>query len=178
VIISQYYEGASNDKWIELTNVGGQSVDLANPQLYLALFSNAAADNPAGVAPNSAQTLSGSLAPGASILFKNSSAAQPAYATGTASGVCQFNGDDLVILSTSSTTTAWASRVDVVGDGTSWGQDTSFYRAPAVLLPNATWTPSEWIQKTVAEVDGAASGTSERLGVHLFNAPPVAGSKR
>lgn len=178
LIISQYYEGASNDKWLELTNVGGQSLDLASPQIYLALFSNAAADSPSGVAPNSTQTLAGSLAPGASILFKNSSAALPAYAAGTATSVCQFNGDDLVILTTSTTTTAWADRIDVVGNGTSWGQDTSFFRLPGILQPNATWTPAEWTQKTVAQVDGAAAGTSERLGVHLFNLPRIVESPR
>jgi hypothetical protein len=178
VIISQYYEGASNDKWIELTNVGGQSIDLANPQLYLALFSNAAADNPAGVAPNSALTLAGTLAPGASILFKNSSAVLPSYASGTATSVCQFNGDDLVILTPANSTAAWASRIDVIGDGSSWGQDTSFYRVASILQPNLTWTPGEWTQKTVAQVDGAAAGTSERLGVHLFNAAVVIGASQ
>lgn len=178
IIISQYYEGASNDKWIEVTNVGGQSVDLAAPQLYLALFSNASADSPSGLAPNSTQTLSGSLAPGASLLFKNSSAALPSYATGTATSVCQFNEDDLVILTTTTDTTAWASRIDVVGNGSSWGKDTSFYRAPAIVQANVTYTPGEWLQKTVAEVNAAAVGTSERLGVHLYNAPPAAGPRR
>ncbi len=177
VIISQYYEGASNDKWLELTNVGGQSVDLAAPQLFLALFSNNSADNPAGLAPNSTQTLTGSLAPGASLLFRNSSAALPAYATGTASAVCQFNGDDLVILTTATGTAAWASRIDVVGDGSTWGENNSFCRAPGILQPNLTWTPAEWIPKTVAQVDGAAAGTTERLGVHLFTAARVQGVK-
>lgn len=171
LIISQYYEGSSNDKWIELSNVGGEPVNLASPQLYLALFSNAAADNPSGVAPNAFQTLAGSLAPGASLLFKNSSAVQPAYASGTASGACNFNGDDLLILTTSTGTSAWADRQDVVGDGSSWGQDTSFYRAPSVLQPNPAFTLSEWIQRSVAQVDAAAAGTSERLGVHLFTLP-------
>jgi hypothetical protein len=173
VIISQYYEGASNDKWLEVTNVGGSSVDLAAPQLYLALFSNAAADAPDGQTPTSTQALTGSLAPGASLIFKNSQAAKPDYAlaTGINSGACSFNGDDLVVLSTSNTNTAWTNRLDVVGNGTSWGGDTSFYRAPAILLPNKLFTLSEWIQKTSAAVDTAAPGTSERLGFHVFNLP-------
>src|SRR5690606_10520027 len=33
VIISQVYEGASNNKWIELTNVGTTSVDLSQIQI-------------------------------------------------------------------------------------------------------------------------------------------------
>jgi endonuclease G len=177
VIISQYYEGANNDKWIELTNVGGQSADFASPQIHLALFNNAAADAPSGLVPNSTYTLGGTLAPGASLLFKNSSAALPAYAVGTATGVCLFNEDDLVILTTSIDTSAWANRIDVVGDGTFWGKDTSFYRAPGILQPNATWTPSEWIPKTLTQVNEAGVGTSERLGVHIFTLPTFANAE-
>ncbi len=170
LIISQYYEGLNSDKWIEVTNVGTGTVNLASPQRYLALFSNAAADAPSGVAPTSSLALTGSLAPGASLLFKNSASVNPSYAVGTASGVINFNGDDLVILSAASGTTAWAGRLDVVGDGSTWGTDKSFVRKASVLAGNATWTPAEWTQATLAAVDGAAAGTSERLGAHLFGA--------
>jgi hypothetical protein len=94
----------------------------------------------------------------------------PAYAVGTASGVINFNGDDLVILSTTNTTTAWANRLDVVGDGSTWGVDKSFVRKASVLAGNATWTLAEWTQATLAAVDGAAAGSTERLGAHLYGA--------
>ena len=171
LIISQYYEGLSNDKWIEITNVGNATVNLASPQRYLALFANAAADAPSGVAPTSSLALAGSIAPGAPLLFKNSASVNPTYAAGTASGVINFNGDDLVILSSTNTTTAWADRLDVVGNGTTWGTDKSFVRIATVVNGNLTYTPAEWTQLTLAAVDGAAVGTTERLGTHVFGTP-------
>ena len=33
VIISEYYEGSSSNKWIEITNVGSTTIDLTSPQL-------------------------------------------------------------------------------------------------------------------------------------------------
>ena len=173
LIISQYYEGLSNDKWLEITNVGSATVNLAAPQRYLDLFANAAADAPSGVAPSSSLALTGSLAPGASLLFKNSSAVNPTYAAGTASGVINFNGDDLVILSSSNTATAWANRLDVVGNGTTWGTDKSFVRNAPVASGNPTYTPAEWTQLTLAAVNGAAVGTTERLGTHVFGSAPA-----
>lgn len=38
VIISQYYEGTSTNKWIELTNLSGAPVNTASPQLRLGLY--------------------------------------------------------------------------------------------------------------------------------------------
>ncbi len=171
LIISQYYEGLSNDKWIEITNVGSAAVNLAAPQRYLALFANAAADAPSGVAPTGSLALTGSLAPGASLLFKNSASVNPTYAIGTASGVINFNGDDLVILSASNGTAAWADRLDVVGNGTTWGTDMSFVRKAPVVNGNPTYTLAEWTQLTLAIVNGAAVGTTERLGIHVFGTP-------
>lgn len=43
IFISQYYEGTSNNKWIELYNAGASSVDLGAGGYRLGLWSNAAA---------------------------------------------------------------------------------------------------------------------------------------
>ena len=170
VIISQYYEGSSNDKFIEITNLGPSSVNLSSPQLYLCLFSNAAADNPSGVAPTNSQTLSGTLNSGSTLIFKNSSAVTPNYAlTATASAICNFNGDDLVVLSTSNTTTSWANRIDVVGNGNSWGVDKSFYRRSDQLNTNSSFTISEWVEKNLSEIANANSNNSEYLGFHKYH---------
>ncbi len=178
LIISQYYEGAGFDKWIEVTNVGSAPVNLASPQLYLVLFSNAAADNPGSSSPTASLALTGTLNPGASAVFKHGSAANPTYASGTSSStVVNFNGDDLVILSTSNSSTvglAWGGRFDVVGDGTTWGADTSFHRQPTVLAGNPAFNlAGEWIQRTNAQVNAAVSDTvSEHIGIHMFGAVP------
>ena len=131
VIISEYYEGSSSNKWIEITNVGSTTIDLTSPQLYLSLFANGAADNPASSTANNHNPMSGSLNPGQVILYKNSSAVLPSYATGTATSTCNFNGNDLIVISSSSTNSSgdvWAARLDVIGDGSTWGSNKAFYR--------------------------------------------------
>ncbi len=171
LIISQYYEGTSNNKWIEITNVGNSTITLDG--FFLALFSNSRADDPGNSTPNSTFALSGTLAAGSSLLFQNSQANIPSYAAGTNTGVCGFNGDDLVIIttSTSGTGTAWNNRTDVVGNGTSWGGNTSFYRNPDILAPSTTFSESDWTEVSNTTVDNAMAGTSERLGEHESNAP-------
>jgi endonuclease/exonuclease/phosphatase family metal-dependent hydrolase len=177
VILSQYYEGVSNDKWIEITNVGGTAVNLASPQLYVLLFSNPGTGtdlNEVGVSNTFA--LTGTLNPGASLLLRNSSATSPAAGniTGTpvaANSVTTFNGDDVIALSTSNSTVvgaAWGARIDVIGDGSMWGQDKSFYRNASVNKSNVNYTPAEWTQTaSLADVNTAAAGVTQRLGFHI-----------
>jgi DNA/RNA endonuclease G (NUC1) len=174
LIISQYYEGASNDKWVELTNVGAEDASLLG--IYLAVLANANADSPDGKTPDQANLLTSiltggqtTLAPGATLLFKHTSAALPSYATGIAcSAAGGFNGDDIVFLTSAADTTAWSKRTDVIGDGSSWGTNQSFYRKSTIVSPNPVYTASEWTQASNATVDAAASGTSERLGEHIY----------
>lgn len=175
VIISQYYEGSSLNKWLEITNVGTEAVDLSNPQVYLCVFNNNAADDPSINPPNSSYTFNSGdgtdvIDPGESFLFRDNGAVVPEYAIGIATSVSSFNGDDLVILSTTNDETAWANRIDVVGNGTSWGSNTSFYRNFAIMDPNPNFDFAEWTEVSNSTVDNAADGTTERLGVHLYNA--------
>lgn len=176
LIISQYYEGTSFNKWIEVTNVGGGTYDASVTPLYLGLWTN----------PNTSNTfktalIPGTLAPGASILFKNSGAVLPGATNLTNGGsaitnnnVINFNGNDAIFISTVSTATsaAWDARTDAIGD-LSWGAsnpaaDKSYFRSPNVVTANPTYTASEWIQKTMADVDGAAASDSWRLGFHIY----------
>jgi len=174
VIISQYYEGASNNKWIEVTNVGSTTIDLTSPQLYLSLFANASADDPANSQANNNNAMSGSLNPGQVILYKNSNAVLPSYATGTSSSSCGFNGDDLIVISSSSTNSSgdvWGARLDVIGAGNSWGGNKAFYRNSNITSANTTYTTGEWTQVTYSAVDNASNTASEYLGTHLYDAP-------
>ena len=174
VIISQYYEGTSNNKWIEVTNVGSTTIDLTSPQLYLSLFANARADDPANSLANNHNAMSGSLNPGQVILYKNSSAVLPSYASGTSSSSCGFNGDDLIVISSSGTNSSgdvWAARLDVIGAGNTWGSNKAFYRNSNITSANTTYTTSEWTQVSNSAVDNASNTDSEYLGTHLYNAP-------
>lgn len=112
LIISEYVEGSSNNKYIEIYNGTTASINLANYELRL--YANGAA------APSNTQVLSGTLAVGATMVYRNSAAT--IYAgTSTISAVCNFNGNDAVALFKIST----SSFVDIMGNigcdpGASW----------------------------------------------------------
>jgi hypothetical protein len=171
IIISQVYEGTSNNKYIEITNVGSTAVDLASPQLIVKLFSNKS--NIGANAPTYVDSLVGTLNSWQSLVIRHPSAALPAYATtytpGHTDNVCNFNGTgtgspvtntDIIALYNGTTLQ------DVFAWGTFVYTDLSFYRDLSVTSPNATWTIGEWIQLTLAAVDNALPNTPERLGYH------------
>jgi endonuclease I len=174
IIISQYYEGTSNNKFIEITNIGRQPVNFDNDSLFLCLWANPSG-SVAGVAPGASQRLTGTLAAGASQLFRHTSAATPAYAVsgGTVSGVCSFNGNDPVAISRKNNTLAFANRVDFFGNATGavFAADISYYRKNTVVKANPSWDISEWTSIAYATVDAASAATSPYLGFH--DAPSV-----
>lgn len=170
VIISQIYEGTSNNKFIEITNIGTGTVDLTNPQLTVKLFSNKAEIG--ANTPTYSYDLTGSLNAGQCLLIWNPSAAAPAYALaytpGFSNNVSSFNGTgsdatntDIIALYNGSTL------VDVFAWGTFTYNDKSYYRNAVITAPNTTFTEGEWTTVTNAVVDGASINTIERLGYHL-----------
>jgi predicted extracellular nuclease len=92
LFISEYIEGSSSNKYIEIYNGTGSSIDLSNYKLEL--YSNGAS-----TATNSV-ILSGSLEHDASVVYKNSSAALtlPIGVTATVNSAVNFSGNDAVAL--------------------------------------------------------------------------------
>ncbi len=173
VLITQYYEGTSNNKWIELTNLGATTVDLST--YSLSVFSNANAEGyKTGASATTNTALSGSLSSGATILYKNSSAVLPAYAAGTAAGSVNFNGNDSMVLFNG------AAIEDAIGFTNlgNEGVDKSFVRTSAnvgydlVSGSNATSFPAIWTEVSLATVENAMAGTNERLGETTLAAVP------
>ncbi|MFA6402934.1 MAG: endonuclease [Salinivirgaceae bacterium] len=112
LIISEYVEGSSSNKYIELYNGTSASISLSNYQLLL--FANGATSATTTV------TLSGTIASKGIVVYKNSSATK--Y-TGTAisNSAVNFNGDDAIALKKVST----GAYVDIFGrigndPGTAW----------------------------------------------------------
>ncbi len=166
LIISEYVEGSSNNKYIELYNGTSGSINLADYRLRL--YAN-------GInSPTNDVLLSGTLAAGATIVYKNSSASLYGGAT-TSNAACNFTGNDAVALYKIST----ASNVDIFGNigcdpGTAW--TSGFYTTmDRTLVRNAnictgvTVNPggscpfptlaSEWTQYVLDDVSNLGSHT-------------------
>ena len=170
LIISQYYEGAGSDKWIEIYNPGGTAVNLEEAGYRLGLWSNVANREgwKTGVAPNANIPLTGTLAAGGTLLIRNPSALLPSYAVADldSSGVCNFNGDDSIVLYTGGTY-AFANVVDAFGLTGNTAADKSYVRKTSVTAGvNTDFNAVEWDEFAPTAVDEAAPMTNERLGYH------------
>jgi hypothetical protein len=111
LIISEYVEGSSSNKYVEIFNGTGATVDLSNYKLRL--YAN-------GSATPSEVTLSGLLLNNQAIVYKNS-ASTIFTGTSTVNASVNFNGDDALAIYKISTN----SNVDIFGvvgndPGTSW----------------------------------------------------------
>lgn len=174
LFISEYIEGSSFNKAIEIYNPTGAAVDLSNYELRL--YSNGSA------VVSQSVTLAGSLADGDVFVVANSQAvaAITSVADLINDAVINFNGDDAVELYRISTTAS----VDVLGQigfdpGSAWTNggvttvNATIRRKPDVCQgdPNGTdaFDPSiEW--------DPYANDTFDGLGSHTSNCGPTPAS--
>lgn len=169
VIISQYYEGASVNKWIEITNVGTGSINLASPQLKLGLWavSGSGGNITFTGPPSNTVNLSGTIAPGQSFLIGNTgNGTEVPYLTAASANqtdntVINFNGNDGVALLDASNVI-----IDQFGLGIN-AADISYVRNVAITTPNATYTGSEWNSVARTTVQTAANNDPNYLGYHI-----------
>jgi len=135
LIISEYAEGSSNNKYIELYNGTGATIDLSNYEMWR--ISNG------GSWPESTVSLSGLLLDGDVIVIANSSAdtviTNLTNATILFTSATYFNGDDAVGLAKDDGTGTFIL-IDAVG---TWGPD-----------PGSGW-----------DVNGTTNGTAEHTMV-------------
>ncbi len=174
LIISQYYEGAGNNKWIELFNPSDEPVDLGAAGYRLGLWQNAAREGwKSGAAPAIATVLTGIIAPGETYLVSHGDAAAPVYAVANvASNGMLFNGDDSVVLYTG-TAYDFANVVDAFGLLSNTAANCSYVRAPAVVSGvQADFDENDWIRFEYAAVDAAEAEVPERLGWHAAGEAP------
>lgn len=135
LIISEYLEGSSNNKAIEIYNGTGADVDLA-------AYSLMKQTNGSGDYKNE-QVLTGTLANGETFVLVNSQASDELKALGNMeSNVTSFNGDDAVALFKN------GEKIDEVGifDGgedNMWGKDVTLRRIYGEG-PTATYDETEW----------------------------------
>ncbi len=191
IVISQYYEGTSNNKFIELWNPTAAPIPLAG--IRLTLWSNAARENwKTSGAPNASFDLGSispgiTLAPGEFLLLGNPSVALPAYAVANADAkpsafgqqVINFNGDDSVVLYSSDSYLP-ENILDAVSFTGNNGQDKTFYR----LNSEKGWSidigsqvidfSSVWAtDKLLADVASATAADPWYLAFKPDTLPPV-----
>lgn len=163
LFISEYVEGSSSEKYIEIFNGTGADVDLSNYRLQL--FNNGT-----NVA-NPSVTLSGTLANGAVKVYRNTSASN--Y-SGEANTAVNFNGDDAVALYKISS----AAYVDIVGrigedPGTAWtsGSLSTLNQTlvrKSTVASGVTENPASGFPTLATEWDTYAQDTVAYLGSHVF----------
>ncbi|MEP0806352.1 MAG: Ig-like domain-containing protein, partial [Chloroflexota bacterium] len=166
LFFSEYIEGTSNNKALEIYNGTGAAIDLAAGGYNIQMFFNGSAS--AGLTIN----LTGTVADGDVYVIAQSSANATILAQADqTNGAGWFNGDDAVVLRKGTTI------IDVIGQigfdpGTEWGgvtADNTLRRKNTICAgdPNGTdaFDPSlEW--------DSFATDTFDGLGNHVADCAP------
>lgn len=168
LIISEYIEGTSNNKALEIYNGTGAAVNLSGYSLRQQANGSGSFGSTAAYTFNFPAV---SLPAGSTYVIKSNgagdldiAAGHPANLTSTlayadANGgiVVHFTGNDAVGLFKGST---MIDVIGVVNNSSNWGADKTFRRKSTVLSPSATYTASQW--------DEFAQNNSG-LGAHTFN---------
>ncbi len=163
LLISEYIEGSSSEKYIEIFNGTGTDVNLSDYKLQL--YGNGAST------PGNDITLSGTLADGAVKVYRNTSALL--YSC-DANAAVNFNGDDAVALYKISS----ASHVDIIGcigedPGTAWtdGALSTLNQTlvrKSTVAGGVTVNPGSGFPSLSTEWDTYAQNTVSYLGSHTF----------
>ena len=173
LFISEYVEGSSNNKALEIFNGTGGSIDLAAGGYVVQVFANGA------TTANATINLSGTIAAGDVHVLANPSAGATVLALADqTSGSLTFNGDDAVVVKKG------AAVLDAFGQigndpGTEWGSgltstaDNTLRRKSSICAGRTDGTSafdpaSEW--------DGFVSDTFDGLGAHTATCTPPAES--
>ncbi len=170
LFLSEYIEGSSNNKAVEIYNGTGAAIDLAAAGYNLQLFFNGNAS--AGQTIN----LTGSVADGDVYVLANTSSVQAILDNADqTSGSVTFNGDDAVVLRKGTTV------IDVIGQvgfdpGSQWGTglvstaDNSIRRLATVCEGD---TDGSNAFDPAVEWEGFAQDTFDGLGAHAASCGPV-----
>lgn len=184
LLFTQYYEGPSTNKWIEIKNIGSTSIDLT---LYtVSLYTNANTEAwKLGTTAAANFSLTGSLAGGGILVIGNSGNTTPSYAVGAGTTVnnntvANFNGNDSIVLWNDSAAFSTAQIIDALSftDAGNQGVDKSFVRTSTAqgynltAGSNITQFGSVWSEVALATVNSATLGTDNYVGSSTLTAVP------
>ncbi len=154
LFISEYVEGGSYNKYIEIYNPTDQTIDLSGYTLAMHNYSkDGEGGNDSGI---KSVALSGTLAPKQVVVYQNSKAdAYKGEAIAIDDNVMNFNGNDPIILYKGTDNV-----IDYFGVGnTGFGKDMTFRRKSSVTGPSATYNADEWEATSKDDVSGLGSHT-------------------
>lgn len=151
LIISEYSEGKSFNKFLEITNVSGNEIDLS--AYTLRIYTNGAESN------FKDQQLNGTLAAGASKVYMHSDADASLLPAGVnaeaiSDNVINFNGNDPMAIICNG---AIADVLGTIGSSTDYGKDTTLRRKSTVKEPSTTYDANEWDVLDMSELSGFGS---------------------
>lgn len=169
LMITQYYEGEGNNKWIELTNISENPIQ--ENQYYLALYRNEKAQSPVGKTPSVKMNIPVLTSRQTLKIRSNLAEEFPDYAidgTEINSPVCSFNGDDIIIISTKNDETCWENKMDIIGNSATWGENISFVRKYGCeeVEPSTGFNMVDWLAYDISEINSATAGYNHRIGEH------------
>lgn len=151
IFFSEYIEGSSNNKALEIYNGSGTDIDLS--KITMKLYSNSA------VTPSATVTLNGTLGNEAVYVVANASSASAILAVADMynNSVINFNGNDAIELYYHN---ALIDIIGVVSTSTAdFAKDVTLVRKPEILHGNTTYTVSEWNSYSVDEFSYLGSHT-------------------
>ena len=183
LLITQYYEGTGSNQWIEIKNVSTNTVTAGS--FFLALYTNLnTITSVISTTPPQQSIAIPTMAPGQVLIFNNPSATLPSAGNvnGTPIGtnVCTFDGNDVILISTTNDAGCYAARIDIMGVVGSttppvWGADTSFIKgcgnteSPTITFDATVNSPTDvdvndYTELTLDEVNNADVSTNLALG--------------
>ena len=146
--ISEYVEGGSFNKYIELYNPTEQDIDLSQYTLGMHNYSkDAAGGNDNGI---KTQVLSGTLKSKQVIVYKHTDAvAYTGKVVDLGTDVMNFNGNDPIILYKGE------EIIDFLGvDNAQFGKDVTLRRKADAAAPSATYDENQWEKSGTDDVSG------------------------
>lgn len=154
LMFTQYYEDSSaGNKWLEVKNVS-QDIVPANI-FYLALYRT----NDSDEAPNADLAIP-EMDPGEVLLFYRNGNLPTVPNLGSAdrinaNAVCRFDGNEVILISTSNGTNCYANRIDMLGEFpfTNWGSDTSFIKEDSFDVPDKDFNVNNWVEVEIDDVN-------------------------
>lgn len=157
LFISEYVEGSSNNKYIEIYNPTNEAIDLSAYALDLNTNGGASWSKD-GTGYSSYSELSGTIAAKSTIVYKNSSA-EIYTGEATVCSAVNFNGNDPVGLFKN------GILIDIIGTfnggSADFAKDVTLRRKSNVTGPSSTYDASQWETLSKDDVSGLGSHTMD-----------------